>query len=62
MDKLFNFLAFLALRGVVVWGEFVFAMMVRESEVVFLEEALNRGKIATRKPHNSIRCNSPLLV
>jgi len=31
-------------------------MMVRESEVMLLEEA-STEEIATRKPHKSIRCN-----
>jgi len=39
----------------------VFAMMVRESGDA-LGGRLNRGEIATRKPHKSIRCNSPFLA
>jgi hypothetical protein len=32
MDEVFNLLIPLALRVVVVWGEFVLGMMVRDSE------------------------------
>lgn len=52
MNKLVNFLLLLAVRAVVVLGEFVFGVMVREGEVMVLEEALNRVAIAARKPYN----------
>lgn len=49
-------------RVVVLLGEFVLGMMVRNSEVMVLKEMLNRGERATRKLHNSIEYNGLLLA